>query len=360
MLCCFPELSSSPRQSRTKTGGIFVCGQTTRAVHEHVSRWMAAAPNTSVRVSATPFNVKNHDALRRSVPYDIPCFGQIPSAALSVLNEKMKQDSQQLSMKFPGFVIDTLVQSKMTKVRKMVAECQTVFTDSVSSSAFKRLDTFAEDFAKMDPESIQSTEEWSSFVRRHVDDPKWQEKLHFDHVLGLFGFTGEVASQIRQMTHTEKNKNGEEETTPYEQFGLRWLAKALTGFKPDGCLTDVVNLIYAMMGDPPEKDQTEQDVMRTLENFKKRLARNGRSGFQDLWIPDKLVHDAESDDMLVWLLLRHVHKKIGSTLDVRVQLPPDSGLNEKEQCWSGQPSTIVFRDQDSKNLDALLTFHTKL
>merc|ERR550537_1389576 len=108
-------------------------------------------------------------------------------------------------------------------------------------------------------------------------------------------------------TYTEKNKNGEEETTTYEQFGLRWLAKALTGFKPDGCLTDVVNLIYAMMGDPPEKDQTEQDVMRTLEDFKKRLASNGRSGFQDLWIPDKLVHDAESDDMLVWLLLRHVH-----------------------------------------------------
>jgi len=339
-----------------------VCGQTTRAVHDQVSEWRTAAPTTNtpdIRVSATPFNVRNHAALQYARPYNIPCFGQIPSAALSVLNEEMKQDSQQLSMKFPGFVIDTFVQSKMTKVRTMVAECQRVFTDSVSSSAFKRLETFADAFANMDPESIQSTEEWSSFVLRHVDDPKWQEKLHFDHVLGLFGFTDEVASQIRQKTYTEMNKKGENETTTYEQFGLRWLAKALTGFKPDGCLTDVVNLIYAMTGDPPEKDQTEQDVIRKLEDFKKRLARNGRRGLQDLWIPDKLLHDAESDDMLVWLLLRHVHRKIGSTLDVLVQLPPGSGLNEKEQCWSGLPSTIVFRDQDSKNLDALLTFHTK-
>merc|ERR1719511_83635 len=134
-----------------------------------------------------------------------------------------------------------------------------------------------------------------------------------------------------------------------------------------------------MMGDPPGKDQSEQDVLRKLEDFKIVLAKNSnqsfqdrwipdkllrmledfkigfaknsKQSFQDLWIPDKLLHDAEADDMLVWLLLRHCHEKIGSTLDVRVQLPLDNRLNDKEQCWSNQRSTTVFRDPDSKNLE---------
>ena len=37
---------------------------------------------------------------------------------------------QQLSMKLPGFVIERFVQSKMKKVRQMVAECQTLIDDS--------------------------------------------------------------------------------------------------------------------------------------------------------------------------------------------------------------------------------------
>ena len=32
-------------------------------------------------------------------------------------------------MQFPGFVIDRFVQTKMTKVRQQVAECQTVIDD---------------------------------------------------------------------------------------------------------------------------------------------------------------------------------------------------------------------------------------
>ena len=54
-----------------------------------------------IRVSVTPFNVENHDALQFSVHFDNPWLDQIPSAAFCVLSEVMKQDSQQLSMKFP-------------------------------------------------------------------------------------------------------------------------------------------------------------------------------------------------------------------------------------------------------------------
>ena len=175
---------------------VFVSGQTTKEVHKLV----LATPSAEVRVSATPLNVKNHAPLPGDTHYDIPCFGRIPTVALSLINDAMKADAQELSTKVPGFVIDKFVQTKMKKVHTMVSECPKVVTDGDSQSAFSRLDNFAGAFENLDPASIQSAEAWSQFVQRHVEDPKWQEKLHFDHVLGLFGFTDDVALDIRRVT----------------------------------------------------------------------------------------------------------------------------------------------------------------
>jgi len=272
----------------------------------------------------------------------------------------MRKDAPSLWMKVPSFTIDRFVQGKMKKVHKMVEECRKVITDSHAASAFDLVDRFAKDFSEKDPTSIQSTEQWFDFVRAYIKDLDWQEKTHFDHVLGLFGFNEEAASRIREMTLTEKDKDGKLETSTYEQFGVRWLAKALTGFKPDGVLTDVVNLIYAMMGEPPTEAQTEKDVIEKLEKFKVKLSRD----HSDMWIPDVLLHDAESDDMMVWLLLQYVHKQRGSQLEVQVQLPQaqdtqDTRLDEKAHFWSTLACVKVFRDPDSKNLEALLNYDTK-
>jgi hypothetical protein len=327
-----------------------------------VRKLVLATSGAYVRISATPFNVKNHQPVPCATGYDIPCFGRIPTVALSLINDAMKEDAEELSTKVPGFVIDKLVQDKMKKVHTMVTECRKVVTDDNSQSAFQRLDNFATAFEKLDPASIQSAEAWSQFVQQHVEDPKWQEKLHFDHVLGLFGFTDSDASFIRQKTYTETTSNGEEETKTFEQFGLRWVSKALTGFKPDGCLTDVVNLVYAMQGDPPAAPEEEEAVVRKLEQFRERLS-SATPPFEQMWIPNKLVHDAETDDMLVWLLLRYIHKKMKSQLEVVVQLPqlPDQEdpLKVVADVWERLPGTTVLRDAQSKNLEALIRYHAK-
>jgi len=353
MFECFAFLKPSEThdESDHESGGIFVCGQTTATVHECLRELMEVG-NTDVRVSAPPFNVKNHPQLQSSRDYNIPCFGLIPSAALSVLNSEMREDAPSLSMKVPSFTIDRFVQGKMKKVHQMVKNCKEVITDS--NEAFDRVDRFAKDFSELDPSSIQSTERWFSFVKKYITDPDWQNKTHYDHILGLFGFTEEAAVRIREKTLTEEDKDGKLETSTYEHFGVRWLAKALTGFKPDGVLTDVVNLIYAMMGEPPTEAQTEKDVIEKIETFKKNLSKSS-----DMWIPDVLLHDAESDDMMVWLLLRYIHKQRGSQLKVHVQLPIDTRLDEKAQDWSTSAGVKVFRDPDSKNLEALLNYHTK-
>merc|ERR1712136_721666 len=241
--------------------------------------------NTDVRVSAPPFNVKNHPQLQSSRDYNIPCFGLIPSAALSVLNSEMREDAPSLSMKVPSFTIDRFVQGKMKKVHQMVKNCKEVITDS--NEAFDRVDRFAKDFSELDPSSIQSTERWFSFVKKYITDPDWQNKTHYDHILGLFGFTEEAAVRIR------------------------------------------------------EKTQTEKDVIEKIETFKKNLSKSS-----DMWIPDVPLHDAESDDMMVWLLLRYIHKQRGSQLKVHVQLPIDTRLDEKAQDWSTSAGVKVFRDPD--------------
>jgi len=341
--------------NRKRTQRIFVCGQTTAEVHKRVRALTQEANNKDppdVRVSATPFNVKNNPQLEPAKNYNIPCFGQIPSAALSVLNTEMERDAQLLSMKVPTFTVDRFVQGKMKKVHKMVETCKKELTDN--TAAFDKIDQFATDFSQLDPASIHSPEDWSSFIKKHIADPDWQDKLHFDHILGLFGFTEDVALRIRQMRVTETDKDGQEEISTCEQFGVRWLAKALTGFKPDGCFTDVVNLIYAMMGKPPQGAPTEKEVVEYIHSFKEHLSRLRLS---EMWIPNILMHDAESDDMCVWILLRHVHEVLGSQLEVHAQLPPDERLDEKAQHWS--PHAKVFRDPDSKNLEALLGYHTK-
>eukprot|EP00666_Eupelagonemidae_sp_cell4sb_P005565 gene5565-11631_t len=68
--------------------------------------------------------------------------------------------------------------------------------------------------------------------------------------------------------------------TPLLFYSVRCLSKAMTGYGPVGCTTDVVNLLFAMKGDPPHPE------------------------------PD----DGETDDLVCWLLLERAHRAQGTRL----------------------------------------------
>lgn len=81
--------------------------------------------------------------------------------------------------------------------------------------------------------------------------------------------------------------------------------------------------------------------------------------FTGLWVPTHLVHDAETDDQLCWLILEYVHRHLGTQLHVLIQLPNEREFDvvqrvlAKPEGSGEQPRVKVFRDVDSGNQVAL-------
>ena len=131
----------------------------------------------------------------------------------------------------------------------------------------------------------------------------YEENLSFDRMLSVFGVDNATTAAIQAHEISEK-KDGTVETSFLEQFSLRWLGKALIGLKPKGCLTDLVNLIFAMESKEPNKDMPEREIVETFKLFAEKIKApfHRETALQNLWIPDMLMHDAENDDMLCWVL----------------------------------------------------------
>ena len=85
----------------------------------------------------------------------------------------------------------------------------------------------------------------------------------------------------------------------------------------DGCLTDVVNLLFAMANRQSPEMKLESKVLKLIENIDRKIHANELEG---LWILTHLVHDCEVDDQLCWLLLEYLHRKLGTELTVLCQV----------------------------------------
>merc|ERR1712216_49337 len=197
---------------------------------------------------------------------------------------------------------------------------------------------------------------WKRFVEGHVA-AGWESRLHFDHVLQNFGFDDDAAKQLRGTKHTETDpKSGEETTQDLETFSFRWLGKAFSGYSVKGCLTDVVNLLFAMAelydDGKDAKNLAESEIAGKITEVVTKVNKGDLSG---LWVPTHIVHDSESDDLLCWLLLEHIHKKLGSDLQVLVQFPPSAerDLQDYVQKMSERKNVTFFRDRDSNNEKAV-------
>ena len=142
------------------------------------------------------------------------------------------------------------------------------------------------------------------------------------------------------------------EPTTLEQYSLRWLCSALSGFGPEGCMGDLVNLVVSMHNSTQPADTSQRGLVRILTEFGNVL--KGVDAAQQLrdrniWVPTHLVHDAESDDTLSWLLLEHVRRLLAlPPLQTAVQLPEGSMFDTAEAHFISKGSK-VFRDADSRN-----------
>lgn len=103
-------------------------------------------------------------------------------------------------------------------------------------------------------------------------------------------------------------------------------------------------------------DVSQRALVGTLTQFGGML-KSGDAAQQlcnrNIWVPTHLVHDAESDDTLAWLMLEHVRRLLGlPQLQTVVQLPEDPVFDKGEEHFLSKGS-IVFRDADSENAEAV-------
>merc|ERR1712096_314443 len=138
----------------------------------------------------------------------------------------------------------------------------------------------------------------------------------------------EAIQWLREKVYEDMDeKTGETWSATLEQLSFRWLAKVMTAYAPEGCLTDVANLVFAMTNGLLNRDVT---IDKTEQIIADRILKFGRDidegNLDRFWIPTHYIQDAESDDFLAWLLLERVHKLkgTGTRLQVLIMFPPAS------------------------------------
>jgi len=219
--------------------------------------------------------------------------------------------------------------------------------DASDLHAVARLEAFCVAFSQLDSKQISGPSHFQAFVEQYVD-AGWEEHLHFDTVLtNIFGISPKASEYLRK-THIKVVEKDREEEVSLEHHSFRWLAKAFKGYGPVGCLTDVVNLVYAMLRLPQPLEASEEAAISAVSELQKYL---DQGQVDRLWIPTHLAHDAEADDSLVWLLLERVHRMRGTTLQVLIQLPAEAKFDEVETHLTEHHAANVriFRDKDYMN-----------
>jgi len=316
--------------------------------------WLEGLQIESVKSSIPPFNVRLNIAWPpdwKPVDYNVATFGvKLPRVIMDFFEtEEMQRISkvERSQIPIPPYALDSFVQKKMVKVLELVAECRKpeAGMDAESLKSATKLENFAKGFTGIDAKKISGPKEFEDFVHKHVA-PGWEDQLHFDHVLAMFGFTKAASDKIRGMTIKVQEKDQEIDVT-LEHHALRWLTKAFRGYGPVGCLTDMVNLVYAVLKMEQPKEASEEAVMDAVNRLQDKMKRNDLT---DLWIPTHLVHDAETDDALTWLLLQRLHELQKTRLEVLIQMPPEEAQDELAQWLKNHGTKIqVFRDKDSSN-----------
>lgn len=342
-----PGISQSPVAMSLRRGErrMFLCHQQTLEATRVRAEWLKGEAD-SVRASCPPFNTRFEVELPPNTQVlNIATFGvRLPRVIMALFeSEEMRAFSEKRKIPIPPYALDTFVQKKMPKVLDLAAEARKV---GANSAAVDKLEAFCKEFQQLNAKTIPGPVQFKDFVERHVP-AGWEDQLHFDHVLPvLFGIDPALSEQLRKATITVKEKDKDVEV-PLEHHALRWLTKAFKGYGPVGCLTDLVNLVYAMLGLEQPQEASEEAVVKEFARFHDCFA---RKDFSNLWLPSHLVHDAESDDSLSWLLLDYIHSVLGTQLEVMIQLPADGDLDHVAKFFEAHPTRPqVFRDSDSAN-----------
>ena len=328
-----------------KDARVYISAQQTPAL----LRQVISLQTTAAKASSPPFNVKENHAKtlqgmgvtplvieQMSVPVYSPATFQALDRLLHL--PALREYLQAMGLKLPKLMFDTFFLRKLSKIQDLADFVR----KNDEPKAAEKLEAFIKFLREYDFKNT-TPDKWYRALRDFGLPDDWDTKTHYDNIYGLFGVSSELTQKIK--------------STDFELVNLahhsRWLGKALGACKlGPGCLTDVVNGIFSMMGmDEPVNDaESELLVNRTIDEFGEIL-RDRRWG--KLWVPDVHYHDAEADDMILNGIFKYIRFQAGMPLlRTVVQLPQHEMFRNLAACFQCD----TFRDPDSQNGKALQAY----
>ena len=347
-----------------RSARLYVCGQQTSMLNAQLTAFLGwRTLQQPVKAAMPPFNKRpDMTPLPTTAAFNAPVFGPaILNATMALFDSpEMVALAAELGVRIPRYQLSTFVQKKAVKVQPLVAvaRARADCASGANKAAVDKLAAFLAEFEALTPSAVPDLATWRGFVGKHCP-AGWEGKLHFDHLLThCFGFEPATAKALGEHQHESTDaKTGAKEVKSLQEFSLRWLAKGLGAYGPEGCLGDAVNLTLAMLHPQPPADMSEAALVAALGDMRRRLdaaAAGDAAALASLWVPTHLQHDGESDDTLSWLLLeRVVRLRGGAALRVLAQVSADAKLDGVAAHLAAHGNT-VFRDSDSRNGDAVL------
>jgi len=356
------EDDDMPQSLQESQPGTFVfwCNHQTPCSRDERLAWMARElavdvgavdeEKMSIKASLPPFNINKDVEMPSSVlSINVPVYGpNIPNSVMRLFESSEMQDlAKSVSCRIPSYTLNKIVQSKMEKVLDLVNVARSLEDIAQrNGAAIDKLESFAKGLQDLKPSDITDVSAWSTFVNKYAGNG-WAQKLHFDNLLDNFGFDKLASDVLRKEKYTYPD--GEQVT--FENHAFRWLSKAFAAYGVEGCMTDVVNLAFAMMG-VETKEIDEGKVAAYLDHFRVNVL--AKKEFSNLWVPSYFVMDAEVDDSLAWVILKYVHEARRTTLRTFVQLPIDEEINQIAATLQKMDHVYVFRDPEAKNQKAVM------
>lgn len=317
------------------------------------------SPDVKVCVSNPPFNCKEPTKLPTKLQGDKCTF-----LNLAVHGPRISPAVQKMFTTISGLMsfvqrhgvadrlniaLDDAACKRKDKMFLTVAKLREMSTSTSMHAADNILlliNKFCELFTSGKAKEITTREQWNAFLENECGlDKTWQDRTHFNDVLQLFGCTDAEAKEVRE-TKIYVAKDNKYETL--KDYSVAWIAKILGAYRILGCLTDICNLVYAIMQKSVE-NQTPADIENTFEELTQKLlaSDNNRDG---LWIPTHIIHDAEMDDILSCLLIIYLNPNVHEL----IQLP---GGDKWKAYESYCPVHEIFCDPASKNEANVVTVY---
>jgi len=286
---------------------VFMSGQQNKTSFSHLPNFArlcvkASAPEINVRNAGDtgwPTVVKSEDSYNASVvPGVLITAAMMKLFSVPAVVKQMKRvfpEDATPKLTFQFLFQDKLREDKAKPNGGKLGKGLALLRENGENKTADAIESFRDKYLELDGSTIKTTEDWMNYMKNVCGFPDgWERNLHYNTVLTYcFGCDPEVSAKVRQTPVQDGN-----ETSKIEHYSFRWIFKAMCSIDLNGCKTDVVNGVMAVLRWPTVKldgsRHGEEDCAAALNTMTNLLA-NG-SSYDDLWIPDVHMHDAEVDD----------------------------------------------------------------